>query len=142
MKCFDIDVIHQAIPSRKEGYIEEIKKRNKSNNEEQYCLEQEDILYIRQTYRKEHALPSIGQMIRTAAQAAIDETKAITRGESPVSQEEINRRLSICGECEFFTPNIKELSEKQRKQRRCVKCGCFMNLKAKLRSNHCPIGKW
>ena len=43
---------------------------------------------------------------------------------------EIDRRLAICAECEFFS------------QGRCKICGCFMRFKAKLSTGDCPKGKW
>ncbi|NBW99955.1 hypothetical protein EBR03_10335 [bacterium] len=46
------------------------------------------------------------------------------------NQEEVSRRLAICGECEFF------------KGGRCMVCGCFMALKAKLSTGKCPKEKW
>ena len=141
MKCFHNSVIHKAIPSRKDGYLEEVKKRNTSNNELQYCLEQEDIDFLKNNYRKE-VMPSIVQMAKNAAQAGISEAKAIVNKQPPVDPEEEQRRLGVCAACEFYTPNIVELSEDKKKQNRCVKCGCFMNFKTKLRSAHCPVGKW
>jgi hypothetical protein len=44
----------------------------------------------------------------------------------------IEDRLAICAECPFL---IKATSQ-------CKKCGCFMNLKTKLTTAQCPIGKW
>lgn len=47
-----------------------------------------------------------------------------------VSAEEQTRRMAICGECEFFNGHT------------CRKCGCHIRFKAKLQTEHCPIGKW
>lgn len=41
-------------------------------------------------------------------------------------------RLSICGLCPEY---IKATHQ-------CKKCGCIMNVKAKLPNSFCPIGKW
>lgn len=141
MKCFNRSVIEKAVPSRKDGYLEEVKKRNTSHEDVQYCLEDHDIQYLKDNFRKD-IMPSIVQMAKNAAQAGIDEAKAIAKQEPPATQEEIDRRMEICRTCEFYTPNIPELSEDKKKQNRCVKCGCFMNFKTKLRSAHCPVGKW
>jgi hypothetical protein len=81
-------------------------------------------------------------MAQSAVKAVKDEVKAKAKKQPPVSKEEQEKRLNICKECEFFTPNIKDLPERHRKQERCIKCGCFMKFKAKLRSQSCPIGKW
>jgi hypothetical protein len=87
-------------------------------------------------------LPPIRQLAKNAARSIGQEIKARINKVPPISQEEIDRRIGICKGCEFFTPNIPTLPEHQRKQERCVKCGCYMNFKAKLRSQHCPMGKW
>lgn len=49
-----------------------------------------------------------------------------------VSEEEANRRYSICEAC----PRLVKLTKQ------CKECGCFMNLKTKLEAAVCPIGKW
>ena len=129
--------------NRKEGYLEECKKRNKSSSEKEMCFSLEDVKYIQENFKYEtKQLPSVSQMAQNAANAAKSEIVARLNRTPPVSEEEQKRRLDICRECEYFTPNIAELPERQRKQERCVKCGCFMNFKTKLRSQHCPIGKW
>jgi hypothetical protein len=49
-----------------------------------------------------------------------------------LSEEEKNKRISICNSCEFlFTPT-----------RNCKKCGCFVDGKAVLAISDCPINKW
>jgi hypothetical protein len=40
-------------------------------------------------------------------------------------------RFDICKQCPFL---------KDSKQ--CRKCGCFMNIKVKVKGASCPIGKW
>ena len=49
-----------------------------------------------------------------------------------VSQEELQKRLEQCNNCEFLVKN------------RCrhMKCGCFVTKKARWRSEDCPVGKW
>jgi hypothetical protein len=142
MRCFPKQKIEDAIPTRKEGYIEEVRKRDKSEQDSEYCLEQDDINYLKSNFRKDMEMPSIVQMAKNAVQAGVDEVKARANHEPPITEEEESRRLSICAGCEFYTPNIVELSDEQKKQNRCVKCGCYMNFKTKLRSAHCPVGKW
>lgn len=41
------------------------------------------------------------------------------------------RRAAICATC----PNLSAL-------RRCKKCGCFVDLKTRLSTEKCPVGKW
>ena len=83
--------------------------------------------------RCEPDLPPLPKMGANAARAAVEETAAIIKSTPPVTDEESARRFVICKtSCEFF-----RLSDA-----RCSECGCFMNLKAHLRSQHCPVGKW
>ena len=55
---------------------------------------------------------------------------AVTREKVRVPLEETARRMAICKGCEFYI------------NARCRKCGCYMNLKSRLETEHCPIGKW
>jgi hypothetical protein len=55
---------------------------------------------------------------------------AVKREKIRASPEERERRLAICGVCEFFTGKT------------CMKCGCHIKFKAKLETEHCPIRKW
>ena len=41
-------------------------------------------------------------------------------------------RKAICDTCEFLLPPFGN----------CMKCGCFVKLKAILRSQACPENKW
>lgn len=56
----------------------------------------------------------------------------VAKGMPVLSEEQAQQRLSICGECEFFISAEK----------RCGKCGCYMEVKAKMATTKCPIGKW
>lgn len=75
--------------------------------------------------------PSLGRQAVGLARAVVGEAGAILTGKERVSAEEKARRLAICEGCEFFTA-----------QRRCTKCGCFMDVKAGWRAARCPVGKW
>ena len=78
-------------------------------------------------------LPSSPQMADNLAQTAGSVINNVINGQSPmVNDDEFNRRLSICGECEYY---MKE-------QNRCLKCGCMMNFKAKFNGSKCPVDKW
>lgn len=48
------------------------------------------------------------------------------------SEEEAERRMSICLEC----PSLLKLTNQ------CKECGCVMSLKTKLEKATCPLGKW
>ena len=144
MNCYDKIKIETAAKIRKEGYIEEIIKRDAKQDENKYCLEPEDVDYMRKHFKiaEQSQLPSLPQLVKNATAAAVQEVQARIAKEPPIPVEEQNKRLEICRACEFFTPNIPELDEAKRKQERCVKCGCYMSFKTKLRSQHCPINKW
>jgi len=47
-------------------------------------------------------------------------------------QDIIDKRWSECEKCEFL---LKPTNN-------CKKCGCFMNVKTKVATASCPIGKW
>ena len=57
----------------------------------------------------------------------------VASGMKKVSQKEMSRRIDICKGCEFFTDG---------EHPSCSKCGCYMNIKARWESEHCPIDKW
>ena len=46
-------------------------------------------------------------------------------------QDELNRRLSICGEC----PRLIN-------QMTCAECGCFVQFRARHATAHCALGEW
>ena len=143
MRCFPKTTAKNAESLNKEGYLDEIEKRNQSTNDEQYCLSEEDFLEIRRTFKKDKMkMPPASVMLKNLLNAGKDEISAIIEKKEPVTNEEIARRLSVCALCEFYTPNIAELSEDQKAQNRCVKCGCYMSLKSRLRSADCPVGTW
>ena len=52
--------------------------------------------------------------------------------EEKVQEEEFARRMTICEECPFL----------KRPAKQCSKCGCFMNLKSRIKKAHCPMHKW
>ena len=51
-----------------------------------------------------------------------------------VSAMEFMSRMNICGGCPHLKKGIK-IS-------RCQLCGCILALKARMKSEHCPINKW
>jgi len=60
-------------------------------------------------------------------------TATIDIAESNYVPKEIEeKRIEICNSCEhLFKPTGN-----------CKRCGCFMQVKAKLEHSKCPIGKW
>lgn len=47
-----------------------------------------------------------------------------------VQSEEHERRLAVCKSCHEYQWNV------------CQVCKCLSYIKAKLATEHCPIGKW
>lgn len=76
--------------------------------------------------------PKIGKMASTFVKALKDEAISIASGEESIDQNTIDKRIDTCNSCDFF----------MKKNERCIKCGCFIKLKARMRSQTCPIGKW
>ena len=75
-------------------------------------------------------LPSAMEQGKTFAKSMVKEASHKAKGGKSVSEEEYNRRLSICHSCPLYDNG------------RCRKCGCFMKLKAKLATASCPKKKW
>jgi len=44
--------------------------------------------------------------------------------------DELTKRLGICSSCEYSLNH------------RCLKCGCFIEVKTRLATSKCPINKW
>ena len=76
--------------------------------------------------------PSASRMVVDAAVAGAQEVKAIASHEPAISDDEVTRRLAICHDCPSFDPPPK----------RCKRCGCFTEIKARMRSQHCPDALW
>jgi len=56
----------------------------------------------------------------------------IKSGKMMVYDDVKNGRLQICNSCDAY---IKE-------QKRCARCGCFMETKARMSGAKCPLDKW
>ena len=77
--------------------------------------------------RKESVPPNISKQVKTVSAAAIQFARS---GFKRVTQEEHDARLEQCAGCTEF------------KKGRCMRCGCYMTLKAWLPQQHCLLGKW
>jgi hypothetical protein len=82
--------------------------------------------------RVETNFPSVTTLASNFVTSVKDEVKARVTGGKKIEKEEIDRRLTVCRECEFF----------HAPSQRCKKCGCFLAWKTAWRSQKCPIGKW
>ena len=74
------------------------------------------------------------RLLRKAARLASAigaETKAIARRRPKLTPEQVAARVAVCGSCDQLRSN-----------RTCAKCGCFVEAKARFRSQVCPLRKW
>jgi hypothetical protein len=77
------------------------------------------------------AFPPAFQMARNLVKQAWISGAGAAQGTGFLADASVaNDRLKICEGCEFF------------RDRRCLKCGCFMDRKAHLKLASCPAGKW
>jgi uncharacterized paraquat-inducible protein A len=82
---------------------------------------------------KPYKMPTVTQMAKNIVETTVATVKTVANGNSPtVSEEDANKRKSICNGCEAFN----------KEQERCTKCGCHMAVKTYLRAATCPLGKW
>jgi hypothetical protein len=73
---------------------------------------------------------SLEELMRAGASLTNSVTEWAESGFQICKAEELDNRLSICNSCEFMFEN------------RCLKCGCFLQAKARLATSRCPEGKW
>ena len=86
--------------------------------------------------------PSLFQMGRNLVKDTYVSMKAKAKGyQWMVSADKANERLEICRQCPFFKYDQVN-PESGVADGRCLKCGCFMNVKAHWSYAECPIGKW
>lgn len=81
----------------------------------------------------EPELPPVKDMAKGFLGSAKDVLLGAFQGEHTLVTEEVyTTRMSICEACEFFRKSDK----------RCSKCGCFMEAKTRFKRTFCPIHKW
>ena len=125
-----ISKIHEAAASRPTGYVEAVLARGLVDGE-WLEIPAEAMAELRDQFRPKP--PPAAVMARNLAQAAGAEVKARIAGTPPLDPIEIEQRMATCRACyEHFIQS----------QSRCALCGCFAALKSRMRSQHCPVGKW
>ena len=90
----------------------------------------------------EQKLPPASQMIRNIATDHWRSLKAFIKGSQVITtQEEAERRWEICKQCPRLL--YDEVNpDTNRRDGRCIDCGCFMNVKVHYAVAHCPLDKW
>jgi len=69
-------------------------------------------------------------LMRQAWNLAQSLTDFVADGCKTVTEDQYRQRLEICDGCRF------------RRKSRCVRCGCYLVLKARGRAFRCPADKW
>ncbi len=82
--------------------------------------------------RSRFSPPPRSRQIQTFAKAVVTECGAALAGDASVDEAEKARRIALCEACDCFIAG----------DRRCQKCGCWMDTKSGFRTAVCPEGKW
>jgi hypothetical protein len=77
--------------------------------------------------RQHSRRPGAVAMARNLGQSLVEWSAS---GFKTCEGDELTKRLDLCVACEYLINN------------RCLKCGCFVEVKARLATSKCPIGKW
>ena len=92
--------------------------------------------------REENKLPPASQMVRDIATTHWRSLKSWLKGSQVITtQEEAERRWEICKQCPKLLYDETN-PDTNKKDGRCTKCGCFMNVKTHYATAECPIDKW
>lgn len=49
-----------------------------------------------------------------------------------LDQKSVDRRLAACAKCPHYAAEDEQ----------CLKCACFVPIKAQLATEKCPVGRW
>lgn len=121
--------IKKASADRPSGYVEEVLSKGTLDND-RVLFEPRIYFALRQKF-SDQTEPPLPTKIHNMSRAGRHIISSILSGKRVlVLEPEQQRRMAICATCEFFTGLT------------CKKCGCHIRFKAKLQTEHCPIGKW
>ena len=82
--------------------------------------------------RARYAPPPLSSQLRSFVGAVAAECGSALAGNPPATDAQKAARLAACEACEFFTPT----------DRRCSKCGCWVDVKAGFLTQTCPQARW
>lgn len=82
--------------------------------------------------RAQFSTPSLAAQAQSATAAVAAECEAVLSGETAIDDATRVTRIAVCEQCAFFIVA----------DRRCQKCGCWMEIKTRFRTAKCPEGKW
>ncbi len=80
---------------------------------------------------RQPSTPGLFKRAGSLARAIGSETKAMVQGQPTLTARQVAARLAACGSCDQLRSN-----------RTCARCGCFVDAKARFRSQNCPLRKW
>lgn len=75
-------------------------------------------------------MPDSPGLIRSGLNLAAAIAKYIAAGCPRVTEQIYTERLTICGECNLC------------RRGKCLNCGCYVERKAKMATEACPLAKW
>lgn len=101
----------------------------KGPGQENIVCDHTDIVRITTFEQSPHSFPPL---LEQAKNLIKDVAQHITSGTEKCTEEEIEKRLSICDTCEYL----------KRESLRCAACGCHLTVKSKWKSSKCPLSKW
>lgn len=135
----EIRAIKANAASRGEGYVDDVLSSGKIDGDYVY-LSDEQFNRIRNKYSpkithdpEKIKLPPFPTMVKTATESMRSWVK---NGATITSTEELESRLNICKQCEFWDEKAFNNTG------RCRKCGCSTWAKLRMATEKCPIGKW
>jgi len=104
--------------------------------------ELENIKESEKMLKGEKKLPLMSQMVRNVAVEHWKSLKAFLKGKHVIVPQEIaQERWDECIKCDrLLYDEINPDTDK--KDGRCIECGCFMNVKTHYATAECPIDKW
>jgi hypothetical protein len=77
--------------------------------------------------------PSLGEQAKNITKSTGRVFNSILSGQNMTVPSAVQEsRIRTCLECGKYDKN----------QRRCYECGCFIDVKAQLAMEKCPLGKW
>ena len=133
-----LTALEKCRATRPRGYVDAILAAGHPDPDgRHHHITPENLARIRRQYGiPEPALPPLTHQLRNATAALTRNLRAATAGTPlTVSQDEADRRQTICQSCEWFRPL----------DQRCSKCGCHLpGLVGKwhLATERCPLGRW
>ena len=114
-----------------------VTKDREATKEELECIEETEKML-----EEEQKLPPASQMVRDLAVTHWRSLKAFMRGKHVIVPQEVaEERWNECIKCDrLLYDEVNPDTDK--KDGRCVECGCFMNVKVHYAVAECPINKW